>query len=91
LRGRRLNRKQEGPGAVGEQANRRLRDAQAADAQPAPDVVTLDQVSRRRTSGDGQRTPGYASPTPWLTAHLSAIVGFGRLDVHHTIQRPPTT
>jgi hypothetical protein len=32
--------------AAGEQANRRLCDAQAVDARPAPDVVTLAWVTR---------------------------------------------
>ena len=31
--------------AVGETANRRLCDAQASDAMPAPDVVTFSQVT----------------------------------------------
>ena len=32
--------------AVGEQANQRLCDAQAADARPAPDVATFTEVTR---------------------------------------------
>ncbi len=35
--------------AVGEGANKRLCDVQAADAQPAPEVATFNQVTRRRT------------------------------------------
>jgi hypothetical protein len=33
--------------AVGDSANRRLCDAQAQDARPAPDLVTLTKVTRR--------------------------------------------
>jgi hypothetical protein len=43
--------------AVGTKANQRLCDAQAADAQPAPDMVTLHQVTRPSHTSDGQRTP----------------------------------
>jgi hypothetical protein len=39
--------------AVGESANRRLCDAEAADAQPAPDVVTFCQVTRPSVTDDG--------------------------------------
>ena len=35
---------------VGEHANQRLCDAQAADARPAPDVVTLTEVTRPSTT-----------------------------------------
>src|SRR5207248_6247392 len=41
---------------VGEQANQRLCDAQAADAQPAPDVDTLNQATRP-SPPDGRRPP----------------------------------
>jgi len=50
--------------AVGSTANQRLCDAQAADAQPAPDVVTLNQVTRPSWTSDGQRTQRCASATP---------------------------
>lgn len=39
--------------AVGRQANQRLCDAQASDAQPAPDVLTFQQVSQPSTTSDG--------------------------------------
>ena len=42
---------------VGEAANQRLYDAQAADARPAPDVVTFAEVTRP-SSTDGQHAPG---------------------------------
>jgi len=43
--------------AVGQQANQRLCDAQAADTRPAPDVVTLAAVTRPSTTTDGQHAP----------------------------------
>ena len=39
-------------GAVGESAHRCRGDAEAADAQPAPDVVTFSQVTRPSTTED---------------------------------------
>lgn len=65
--------------AVGRQANQRLCDAQAADAQPAPDVVTLNQVTRPSLSDDGQRTPALRFGDPRVTALMSSIVGFCHL------------
>jgi hypothetical protein len=65
--------------AVGQQANQRLCDVQAADAQPAPDVVTLHQVTRPSLTSDGQRTPALRFGDPRVTALMSAIVGFGHL------------
>jgi hypothetical protein len=44
--------------AAGEQANRRLCDAQAVDARPAPDVVTLAWVTRPSVTPDGLHAPG---------------------------------
>jgi len=64
--------------AAGEQANRRLCDAQAADARPAPDLVTLQHVTRpsvtptactprhalwRPTSDGGAGRPGRVLPS----------------------------
>jgi hypothetical protein len=43
---------------VGESANRRLCDAEAADAQPAPDVATFAEVTRPSTTKDGLYAPG---------------------------------
>jgi hypothetical protein len=65
--------------AVGDKANQRLCDAQAADAQPAPDVVTLNQVTRPSRTDDGQRTPALRFGDPRVTALMSAIVGFCHL------------
>jgi hypothetical protein len=48
--------------AVGEKANQRLCDAQAADARPAPDVATFTQVTRP-SQIDGQHAPGCRSGT----------------------------
>ena len=49
--------------AVGEQANQRLCDAQAADARPAPDVATFTQVTRP-SQIDGQHAPRTAVRGP---------------------------
>jgi hypothetical protein len=65
--------------AVGHQANQRLCDAQAADAQPAPDVVTLNQVTRPSLTDDGQRTSALRFGDPRVTALMSTIVGFAHL------------
>jgi hypothetical protein len=65
--------------AVGHKANQRLCDAQAADARPAPDVVTLNQVTRPSLTTDGQRTPALRFGDPRVTALMSAIVGFCHL------------
>ena len=54
--------------AVGDKANQRLCDAQAADAQPAPDVVTLNRVTRPSLTADGQRTPALRFGDPRVTA-----------------------
>jgi hypothetical protein len=70
--------------AVGEQANRRLCDAQAADARPAPDVVTLAQVTRPSTTPDGLHAPGMRFGDPRVMAVLAALVGFCHLLVGFT-------
>jgi hypothetical protein len=64
---------------VGEQANQRLCDAQAADARPAPDVVTLTEVTRPSTTTDGQHAPGLRFADPRVMAAMSALVGFSHL------------
>jgi hypothetical protein len=61
--------------AVGEAANQRLCDAQAADARPAPDVVTFAEVTRPSTI-DGQHAPGLRFGDPRVMAVLAAVVGF---------------
>jgi len=62
--------------AVGEAANRRLCDAEAADAQPAPDVATFDQVTRPSHTEDGLYTPGLRFGDPRVVAILATLVGF---------------
>jgi hypothetical protein len=64
--------------AVGEAANQRLCDAQAADARSAPDVATFAQVTRPSTI-DGQHAPGLPFGDPRVMAVLAAIVGFTHL------------
>ena len=65
--------------AVGEQANQRLCDAQAADARPAPDVATLTEVTRPSTTDDGQHAPALRFGDPRVMATMNAIVGFSHL------------
>ena len=64
--------------AVGEQANQRLCDAQAADARPAPDVATFTQVTRP-SQIDGQHAPALPFGDPRVMAVLAAVVGFTHL------------
>jgi hypothetical protein len=64
--------------AVGDAANQRLCDAQAADARPAPDVVTFAEVTRPSTI-DGQHAPGLRFGDPRVMAVMAAIVGFSHL------------
>lgn len=73
--------------AVGEQANRRLCDAQAIDARPAPDVVTLAQVTRPSTTPDGLHAPGMRFGDPRVMAVLAALVGFCHLVAGFTNQQ----
>jgi len=65
--------------AVGDHANQRLCDAQAADARPAPDVVTLAQVTRPSTTGDGQHAPALRFGDARAMALMAAVVGFCHL------------
>lgn len=62
--------------AVGNHANQRLCDAQAADAQPAPDVATLQRVTRPSSTDDAQHAPGLRFGDPPVMALLAALVGF---------------
>jgi hypothetical protein len=65
--------------AVGEHANQRLCDAQASDAQPAPDVVTLTEVTRPSETEDGQHAPALRFGDARVMALMAAIVGFCHL------------
>jgi hypothetical protein len=65
--------------AVGESANRCLCDAEAADAQPAPDVATFCQVTRPSTTEDGLYAPGLRFGEARVMALLGALVGFCHL------------
>jgi hypothetical protein len=65
--------------AVGDGANTRLCDAQAADARPAPDVVTFDLVTRPSRTDDGLTAPGLRFGDPRVMALLTVLVGFGPL------------
>jgi hypothetical protein len=62
--------------AVGESANRRLNDAEAQDAMPAPDVVTFQRVTRPSTNEDGLYSPGLRFGDPRVAALFAALVGF---------------
>ncbi|HSR68468.1 MAG TPA: hypothetical protein VLU25_11045 [Acidobacteriota bacterium] len=62
--------------AVGEDANRRLCDAEASDARPAPDVLTFQQVSRPSRTPEGLRAPGLHFGDPRVMALFAAMVGF---------------
>ena len=64
--------------AVGEAANQRLCDAQAADARPAPDVATFTEVTWPSVT-DGQHAPGLRFGDPRVMAVLAALVGFTHL------------
>jgi len=61
---------------VGTFANRCLCDAEAADAQPAPDVATFCQVTRPSTTDDGLYAPGLRFGEQRVMAILAALVGF---------------
>ena len=65
--------------AVGETANRRLHDAQASDAMPAPDVVTFAQVTCPSDDPDGLHAPGLRFGDKRVMAVMAAAVGFGHL------------
>lgn len=65
--------------AVGESANRRLCDAETADALPAPDVVTWERVTQPSNPKDGLCTPGLRFGDPRVMAVLASLVGFCHL------------
>ncbi|HEX8935427.1 MAG TPA: hypothetical protein VF788_14790 [Pseudonocardiaceae bacterium] len=62
--------------AVGESANQRLCDAQAADARPAPDVATFAEVTRPSTTKWPARP---RTAVRGVLAVLAALVGFTHL------------
>ena len=62
--------------SVGENANRRLCDAQAEDAKPAPDVVTLARVTRPSTTPDGLHAPALCFGDPRVMAILAVLLLF---------------
>lgn len=65
--------------AVGQCANRRLCDAEASDASPAPDVATFEQVTLPSTDADGLHAPGLRFGDRRVMAVLAVIVGFAHL------------
>lgn len=64
---------------VGEHANQRLCDAEAADARPAPDVATLNQVTRPSSTSEGQHAPALRFGDARVMALMAAITGFCHL------------
>jgi hypothetical protein len=64
---------------VGQAANQRLCDAQAQDAQPAPDVVTVNRVTRPSKNADGLHAPALCFGDPRVMALLTALVSFSHL------------
>jgi hypothetical protein len=65
--------------AIGDSANQRLCDAEAADAMPAPDVATFLKVTRPSTTSQGLYAPGLRFGEPRVMAVLAALVGFSHL------------
>jgi hypothetical protein len=65
--------------AVGDSANRRLCDAEAQTARPAPDVVTLAHVTRPSTTTDGLHAPALCFGDPRVMALLAALMQFSHL------------
>jgi hypothetical protein len=70
--------------AVGDGANWRLCEAEAADAQPAPDVATFDRVTRPSQTDDGLYAAALRFGDPRVMAVLSALVGFCHVPVGFT-------
>lgn len=61
---------------VGESANRRVLDAEAQDALPAPDVATFERVTRPSTTDDGHYAPGMRFGDPRVVALLASLLAF---------------
>jgi hypothetical protein len=70
--------------AVGEAANRRLCEAEAADAQPAPDVATFHRVTRPSRTDDGLYAAALRFGDPRVMALLASLVGFCHVAVGFT-------
>jgi hypothetical protein len=64
---------------AGETASQRLCDAEAASAQPAPDVATLARVTRPSRTDDGQHAPALRFGDARVVALMAAIAGFTHL------------
>jgi hypothetical protein len=64
---------------VGEHANQRLCAAEAADAMPAPDVATLNRVTRPSVTDDGQHAPALRFGDARVMALMATITGFCHL------------
>ena len=58
---------------AGEHASQRPCDAEAADAQPAPDVATLNQVTQPSLTGDGQHAPALRFGDARAMALMAAV------------------
>ncbi|HEX6527269.1 MAG TPA: hypothetical protein VF070_45760 [Streptosporangiaceae bacterium] len=65
--------------AAGEHASQRLCDAEAASAMPAPDVATLNRVTRPSVAEDGQHAPALRFGDARVMALMAAITGFCHL------------
>jgi hypothetical protein len=70
--------------AVGESANRRLCEAEAADAQPAPDVATFCQVTQPSQTKDGLYAAALRFGDSRVMAVLGALVGFCHIAIGFT-------
>jgi hypothetical protein len=70
--------------AVGEAANGRLCEAEAADAQPAPDVATFHRVTRPSRTQDGLYAAALRFGDPRVMAVLGSLVGFCHVAVGFT-------
>jgi hypothetical protein len=70
--------------AVGDAANRRLCEAEAADAQPAPDVATFERVIRPSQTTDGLYAAALRFGDPRVMAVLGSLVGLCHVTVGFT-------
>ena len=65
--------------AAGEHASQRLCDAEAADAQPAPDTVTFAEVTTPTSTPEGLHAPALHFGDPRVMAILAATLRFTHL------------